>query len=172
MRVPNSRLYKRSDLERFFAGLVIGAIISWGVFLVIHGELQHEQTQSLIKMEKQLEQAERNSSIWQEDVRALNKKMKKNILIQEVKVSVTNSKQYKLGSLTAYHLQASVEEEALHLIAQDIESAYETRNVLKKAIENKKYEFDKMIYEVEVHQVYFYTTLAIEVRIKKVEKVM
>lgn len=29
-----------------------------------------------------------------------------------------------------------------------------------------------MIYEVEVHQIYFYTTLSIEIRIKKVEKVM
>ncbi|MDT2045206.1 DNA repair protein [Priestia aryabhattai] len=172
MRVPNKRLYKRSDLERFFAGLVIGAIVSWGVFLIIYGELQHEQTKSLVQLEQQLERAEKNSLIWQEDVRELNKKMKKNILIQEVKVNLTNTKQYKLGSLTSYHLQASVEEEALHLIAQDIESAYDARNVLKKAIENKKYEFDKMIYEVEVHQIYFYTTLSIEIRIKKVEKVM
>lgn len=77
MRVPNKRLYKRSDLERFFAGLVIGAIISWGVFLIIYGELQHEQTKSLVQLEQKLERAEKNSLIWQEDVRELNKKMKK-----------------------------------------------------------------------------------------------
>lgn len=37
MRVPSERMFKRSDWQRFFAGIVIGAIVSWGVFLTIYG---------------------------------------------------------------------------------------------------------------------------------------
>ncbi|TYR82166.1 DNA repair protein [Priestia megaterium] len=172
MRVPNDRMYKRSDWQRFLAGLVLGAIISWGVFLIIYGTLQHEQAKELAKLRHDLHQANKDIALWQEDVKALNKKMKENLIIQEVKVHLTNSKKYKLDSLTEFNIEASAEEEAQHLIAQDIESAYETRNVLKKAIENKKYEFDKTIYEIEVHQIYFFTTFSIEIQIKKVEKVM
>jgi len=94
------------------------------------------------------------------------------LIIQNVKVKLVNGNRYKVNSVVEYNIQKSVDEEAQHLIAQDIESAYRSRDILKKAIENKKYEFDKTIYEVEVHQIYFYTTLSIEVRIKKMEKVL
>ena len=172
MRVPSERMFKRSDWQRFFAGIVIGAIVSWGVFLTIYGVSRDRELGEIRIANDKLKKANLQISAWQEDVKALNKEMKQHLIIQNVKVKLVNGHRYKVNSVVEYNIQKSVDEEAQHLIAQDIESAYRSRDILKKAIENKKYEFDKTIYEVEVHQIYFYTTLSIEVRIKKMEKVL
>ncbi|ADF41590.1 sporulation membrane protein YtrI [Priestia megaterium] len=172
MRVPSERMFKRSDWQRFFAGIVIGAIVSWGVFLTIYGVSRDRELEEIRIANDKLEKANLQISAWQEDVKALNKEMKQHLIIQNVKVKLVNGNRYKVNSVVEYNIQKSVDKEAQHLIAQDIESAYRSRDILKKAIENKKYEFDKTIYEIEVHQIYFYTTLSIEVRIKKMEKVL
>lgn len=76
-------------------------------------------------------------SAWQEDVKALNKEMKQHLIIQNVKVKLVNGHRYKVNSVVEYNIQKSVDEEAQHLIAQDIESAYRSRDILKKQLKTK-----------------------------------
>ncbi|MBM7701223.1 sporulation membrane protein YtrI [Metabacillus iocasae] len=174
MRVPDNRLYKRSDWQRFFAGLAIGAIISWGVFLALYGMSQDARIKYFNDRKEEFEDLKRDKEIWMSEKEALNKENKRNLLIQDIKVRVATEQKekYKLDSYSAYLIQESAKEEIEYLISKNIEDVYNSNQLLKKAIENKEYKIDKMLYTVEVHEILFYTTLSVQLKIKSVKKII
>ncbi|WP_110114102.1 sporulation membrane protein YtrI [Bacillus sp. CGMCC 1.16541] len=174
MRVPDSRLYRRSDWQRFFAGLAIGAILSWAVFLALYGISQDARIKHFNDRKEEFEDLKRSKDIWMSEKEELNKENKRNLLIQDIKVKVANEQKdkYKLDSYSAYLIQESAKEEIEYLISKNIEDVYNSHDLLKKAIENKEYKIEKTLYSVEVHEILFYTTLSVELKIKSIKKII
>lgn len=50
MRIPP--YYRNSHWQRFFAGMAIGGIISWFIFLYIFGEWQEKYSMEISKQEE------------------------------------------------------------------------------------------------------------------------
>jgi hypothetical protein len=164
MRIPPH--YRYPTWQRFFAGVAIGALISWFVFLHLFGVLQEKQVRKIIELQDKIADLEDEIRIWQEDYVKQNKINKKKLMVQEISVHLVNAEQYKLDSYTTFRIEESVKEDVSHLKAKDIETVYNSRELLKRAIENKTYTINEQPYRLEIHQMFVFTTLAIELKLK------
>jgi hypothetical protein len=164
MRIPPH--YRYPTWQRFFAGVVIGAIISWFIFLHLFGVLQEKQVRKIIELQDKIADLENEIRIWQEDYVKQNKINQKKLMVQEISVHLVNAEQYKLDSYTTFRIEESVKEDISHLKAKDIETVYNSRELLKRAIENKTYTINEQPYKLEIHQLFVFTTLSIELKLK------
>ncbi|MRX71742.1 sporulation protein [Bacillus lacus] len=161
MRIPTQ--HKDPFWQRIFAGMVLGAIVSWLVFLFTYGVLQEKQVVTIEKQQSQIEELNRSMRIWQEEVRLLNKKNQETLTVQNVRVHVENSSRFEKSSYFAFEIEKSVKEDVADVIAKDVESAFASRKILKRAIENKTYSIDEKQYKLRVTEMVIYTELYIEV---------
>lgn len=170
MRIPP--LYKDRNWQRFLSGMLLGAVISWFVFLMLFGISQDRQIQTIHKQKNQILDLEKKLDIWQGEVEELNKLKEQKLVIEDIKVKIINEKKFKLDSYTMFLIQESVKEEMDHVISKNMEDVYKSSTSLKKAIENKEYKIDKTTYTVEVHEIFFYTTLSVQLKIKNVKQAL
>jgi gas vesicle protein len=168
MRIPP--LYKNRNWQRFLAGMLLGAVVSWFVFLMLFGISQDRQIQTIHKQKNKISELEKKLDIWQSEVEELNKLKEQKLVIEDIKVKIINEKKFKLDSYTIFLIQESAKEEMDHVISKNMEDVYKSSTLLKKAIENKEYKIDKTTYTVEVHEILFYTTLSVQLKIKQVKQ--
>lgn len=166
MRIPP--YYRYPTWQRFFAGAAVGALISWFVFLHLFGVLQDKQVRRIIELQDKIADLENEIRIWQEDYVKINKINKKKLTVQDISIHLVNAEQYKLDSYTTFRIEESVKEDVSHLIAKDIETVYNGRELLKRAIENKTYTINEQTYKLEIYQLFLFTTLSIELKLKPV----
>ena len=124
------------------------------------------------KQKNQILDLEKKLDIWQGEVEELNKLKEQKLVIEDIKVKIINEKKFKLDSYTMFLIQESVKEEMDHVISKNMEDVYKSSTSLKKAIENKEYKIDKTTYTVEVHEIFFYTTLSVQLKIKNVKQAL
>ncbi|KJE28954.1 sporulation membrane protein YtrI [Geobacillus thermoleovorans] len=163
MRIPP--YYQYPSWQRFFAGAAIGALISWFVFLYMFGVLQEKQVRHVNELNEQIADLQNEIRIWQEDYIHYNKEMKKKLTVQDVSVHLANAEQYKLDSYTTFRIEDSVKEDLSHLITKDIETVYNSRELIERAIENKTYTIHEKTYRLELHTLTIFTLLAVEVKL-------
>ncbi|MDZ5472497.1 sporulation protein [Bacillus sp. 31A1R] len=164
MRIPP--YYRQASWQRFFAGMAIGGVISWCIFLYIFGEWQEEYSMKIEKQEEDIRDLKNEKKIWQEDYNEINKKNKELLMVQEINVKITNSEKYKLDSYTVFEIEESIKEDISVLLAKDIDTAYKSRELIRKAIENKTVKAHEKRYELEVREIVFYTKVSIQLHIK------
>jgi hypothetical protein len=137
MRIPE--YYKKPPWQRFFAGMAMGAIISWLIFLFIYAELQEQQLQIIDKQNSQIVDLEKKRRVLTEDIDILNEENKKKIKIQDIKVEILNSQKFGFDSLIRHKLESSVINDLNHLLTKDINTVSSNKVLLRKAIENRVY---------------------------------
>jgi hypothetical protein len=163
MRIPP--YYEKPSWQRFFAGAFCGALISWGIFLGMYGILQEKQLHTIKEQKILIRNLSDRINVLIDDVERLNEKNKEHLKIQDFKINIINYERYKLDSLTRHSLVDEVRKDLNHLIAKDIKSVAENKELLRKAIENKVYEFDEKKYKLTINSIYFDTTLEISLKI-------
>ncbi|WP_139368098.1 sporulation membrane protein YtrI [Priestia abyssalis] len=168
MRIPP--LYKNRNWQRFLAGMILGAVVSWFVFLMLFGISQERQIITIHQQKKEIQDLKDKMSIWQNEIEELNEEKEENLVIQDLKVKIMNEGKYKINSYTAFLIQESAKEEIEHVLSKNIEDVYKSRHSLKKAIENKAYTIDKTTYYVEIHEIFFHTTLSVQLKIKDIKQ--
>ncbi|RSK28143.1 sporulation protein [Bacillus sp. HMF5848] len=164
MRIPP--YYKNPNWQRFFAGMVIGAIISWCMFIYIYGELREKQFQEIVTLKTEMKNLQDKLEIWQEDYNQLNEENKKQLTVQDIKIRVANASQLKLDGYTVFLIQESAKNEIKHLLAKDIETVFKNKTLLKRAIENKPYLVEEKQYRVTITELFVFTTLYIELKVE------
>ncbi|MBP3038790.1 sporulation protein [Bacillaceae bacterium Marseille-Q3522] len=167
MRIPT--YYRRPSWQLIFSGMAIGAMISWGVFLFIHGEWQEEYGKLIKEQEVQIENLNREKKIWQDEFEKLNKQNEEQLTVQEIIVYVTNYEKFHLDLLSQHEIENKVKEDISLLIAKDIETVYKSRGLLKKSIENKTIIVNDKRYKVTVTELVIYTTLSVELKLSFAE---
>jgi hypothetical protein len=165
MRIPP--YHRDKTWQRFFAGMAVGAVISWLVFLQLFGILQEKQVRRIAKLKDEIVDLQNDIQIWQQDYIQLNKENKKKLTIQDIKINIINAEQYKLDSYTKFRIEESIRNDIDDLIAKDIETVYKSKELLKKTIENKTFEIDDRRYKVEISELFLFTTLSIQLKIKQ-----
>lgn len=165
MRIPTWQIWKR--WRRFFTGMAVGGIISWGIFVFIFGVWQEEQTKLIQKQEEAIKDYKSDKLIWQAEFQALNKKNQEKMTIQDIKVKMIlkSVEKYKLDLFSVFQVEESVKEDLNIMVAKDLETVYKSRDLLKKVIENKVVKINGKRYRLEVKEVYIYTTLNIQLDI-------
>lgn len=163
MRIPP--YYHKPSWQQFFAGLAIGAVISWGVFLYIFGVWQEKQAKQIQKQNETIEELKGDIKIWQDEFQALNKKNIQQMTIQEIKIRIINSKKYELDPLSVYQIEQEIKEDINMVIAKDLETVYKSREFMRRAIENNPVEVNDKRYRLEIREIFIYTTLSISLEI-------
>ncbi|WP_078379421.1 sporulation membrane protein YtrI [Sutcliffiella halmapala] len=167
MRVPP--YHQEPGWQRFFAGVVLGAVIGWVIFILIYGALQEKQVGNLIKYKKQVEQHEKTIHILTEDNDKLKEERDK-LKIDDIKIDIINHDKYMLNSLSRFSIIADIKDDLSHLISEEVESIAEHQELLIKTIENKGYKLDEKTYYFRVYSlVIIDTTIEIDLVIEKLE---
>ncbi|RFB17792.1 hypothetical protein DZB84_08040 [Bacillus sp. HNG] len=167
MRVPP--YHQKPGWQRFFAGIVIGALLSWFIFLFQFGVLQDNQIRKITQQEDEIKELKKSKDILIEDVKKLNEDNKNKLKIQDFKVDFTNKKKFDISSLNLHHIKTAVIEDLNTLIGQDIQTVSQNKELLFRTIENSVYELDDKKYRLKIHTVFFDTTLEITLNIELVK---
>ncbi|GAE30105.1 sporulation membrane protein YtrI [Halalkalibacter hemicellulosilyticus] len=163
MRIPP--LYKRTTFQRFLAGLMIGVLCGWFFFLFQYGQLYNalmiqlsEQRSTIITLEARI--AELNS-----EQTKLNEENQKKLTIQTIEVELKNARRLRLNQLTQLELRTQIIEELQHLEREDIETVANMKDLMIRALENKVFNVDDNEFQVDVQEIYLFTTLRIELTV-------
>lgn len=164
MRIPS--FYRSKSFQRMFFGAVIGAIISWLLFLYTFGEMQEEQVTTIRKQQEQIANLEKEKNIWQEDFKKLNEKNKEMLTVQDFTVKITNAAKYKIDPLSIFEAEEQIKKEIdSTILAKNLDELFNSRGLLIKLIENKPIEISDRKYEVRVEKFILYTTVIIELEL-------
>ncbi|AAU24579.1 sporulation membrane protein YtrI [Bacillus sp. GM2] len=163
MRIPP--YYKKPGWQRFFAGMMCGAIISWFVFLFTYGTFQEKQVVLIREQKERINDLNDQITIYREDLHKLNEDNKRKLLIQSVDVKLINGKQYKLSQPDMMNFEEHIRDNISDVITKDIESVYRTKELLKRTIENKEYTINDKKYKAKVTELTIYTRLSVEIKI-------
>ncbi len=161
--------YQKPGWQRFFAGIVVGALISWFVFLYQFGVLQEKQIQLITEQESEIKDLQDSKDILIDDIKKLNTENKNKLKVQDFKVEFANRKKFDLSSLNLHIMQNAVIEDLNYLIGQDIQSLSKNKELLRGTIENRDFELDDKTYKLKIHTIYFDTTLEISLNIELVK---
>jgi hypothetical protein len=164
MRIPP--LYRRPSWQRFFAGMAVGGVISWCIFLYIYGVWQEKNTELIRKQTKDIIDLNEEKKIWQEEYKEINKRKIEQLTVQKINIRISNSEKYKLDSLSVLETEDSVRDDISMMIAKDIETVYKSKDLLKKIIENKQIKINDKRYKLKVKEMVFYTNLSIQLEIQ------
>ncbi|MDF0727517.1 sporulation protein [Cytobacillus sp. S13-E01] len=167
MRIPP--YYQKPGWQRFFAGVTIGALISWFVFLYMYGVLQEKQIHILKEQQAEIKKLTDHNNVLIEDYDKLNEENKSKIKIQDLKVEFIDPKKIDLAGLTKHELQTEVIKDLNHLIAKDIDTVSKNKELIRSTIENKVYEIDDKKYRLQVYTIFFDTTMEISLKIESVK---
>lgn len=160
MRIPP--YYRLPSWQRFFAGMAIGGVISWFIFLFIFGEWQEKYSKEIQLQKDEIAELKKDKKIWQEDFKKLNKENQKKLTVQDITIKIVNSDKYKLDSFSVFQLEDEIKEDISMMRAKDIDTVYKSSELIKKIIENKTHEVNEKRYRVEVKEMVIYTTVSIE----------
>ena len=141
--------------------MILGGVISWGIFIYIFGVWQEKQANQIQKQKEEIQELEDDIKIWQEEFVSLNKKNIEQMTIQEIKIRISNYQRYDLDTLSVYQIEEGVKKEINTVIAKDLETVYKSRELLRRAIENEVVEVNNKRYRLEIKEIFIYTTLSI-----------
>jgi hypothetical protein len=164
MRIPP--LYRNPGWQRFFAGMAVGGMISWCIFLYIYGVWQEKNTELIHKQQQDIIDLNNEKKIWQEEYKEINKRNIEQLTVQKINIKITNSEKYKLDSLSVLETEDSVRDDISMMLAKDIETVYKSKDLFKKIIENKQIKINEKRYKLKVKEMVIYTNLTIQLEIQ------
>nr|WP_295969884.1 sporulation membrane protein YtrI [uncultured Bacillus sp.] len=163
MRVPP--YYQKPTWQHFSAGVLIGGVISWFIFLYIFGEWQEDYSKEITKQQTLITKLENEKIIWQEEFKKLNAENQDKLTVQSIYIKIRNKDKYHLDQLSLFQMEDEVKKDIGMIIAKDIETAYLSRELIKKTIENKVLTVNDKRFTLKISEMTIYTTLSIELEL-------
>lgn len=163
MRIPP--YYRKPTWQQFFAGMVIGGVISWFIFLFIFGVWQEEYSKEIKTQKAKISDLTNEKTIWQEEFKKLNKESQAKLTIQNIYIKITNKKKYDLDGLSVFEMEEKVKEDIGMMMAKDMDTVYKSRELIKKIIETQTIKANDKRYKLKVKEMTIYTTLSIELEV-------
>lgn len=162
MRVPE-KFYRARNWQRFFAGVFFGAVLSWGIFLYLFGALQEEQAKTIKKQQEFIAELEKEKKIWQEDFEKRNEENEGKLTVNKIEVKIANAEKYRVDPLTVFEIEKKVKEDIRALLAKDLEEVFNTREIIRRAVENKEVEINDKRYVLKIREMFIYTTFILRI---------
>ncbi|MYL34133.1 hypothetical protein GLW08_07720 [Pontibacillus yanchengensis] len=161
--------YKKRNWQRFLAGVFLGGIIAYAVFLFMYGTYVERWIKENMELREDINDLEEQYSMLSEDKKELDEKQKEKIKIHSVEIIFLNEKkllsQHTIDRLTVYKLRELTKEQLPDLVGKSITSLSENVSLLYTSIENKRYKIDDLLYELKVERIVLSQDLKIGVNI-------
>lgn len=166
MRIPP--YYHNPNWQRFFAGIVIGAIIGFVFFIFINGVAQERQLLLIAHQKEQIKKLEETNRVLMEDDTKRNNELEKKLTIQSIQVKFDSNQKIKLDGIKQIDLREQIATQLRPLIGNDIESVAQNKALIFNVINNHAFLVEEKIYQVQVRSVTIYSDLEVQVRVEKV----
>jgi hypothetical protein len=163
MRIPP--YHQKPTWQQFFAGMVLGGVISWFIFLYIFGTWQEDYSKEIQTQKNEITDLKKEKQIWQDEFEKVNKENQKQLTVQSIYIKIKNKEKYQLDQLSVYEMEDEVKEDVSMMMAKDIDTVYKSRELIKKIIENKIIKVSDKRFTLKVKEMTIYTTLSIEIEI-------
>ncbi len=163
MRIPP--YYRKPTWQHFFAGMAIGGIICWFIFLYIFGVWQEKYSIKIQTQQNQIMDLKKEKTIWQDEFKKLNKESRAKLTVQSIYIKIQNKEKYHLDPLSVFEMEDKVKEDIRMMMAKDIDTVNNSRELIKKIIENRTIPVGDKRYNLKVTEMTIYTTLSIEIEI-------
>ncbi len=163
MRIPP--YYQKPSWQVFSAGVLIGGVISWFIFLYIYGEWQEEYSKKITKQQTTISKLENEKLIWQEEFNKLNKVNQEKMTVQSIYIKIKNKDKYDLDRLSVFQMEDEIKKDIGIMIAKDLDTVYNSRELIKKIIENKVMPMNEKRFKVKITEMTIFTTISIEVEL-------
>lgn len=165
MRIPP--LHRDPVWQRFFSGLVIGGCISWTLFLILFGMAQEQNAMLIQEQANQIKKLRKDIEIWQEDYQKLNQKNEEMLTVQEINITLVGYEKYQITDRQSiYMVEEGIKDDLRSLLAKDLATVHQNKEIIKKTIENKIVNINDKKYKLSVREIFFYTTIEIELEPK------
>ncbi|MBW3111734.1 MULTISPECIES: sporulation membrane protein YtrI [Bacillaceae] len=164
MRIPP--FYRLPSWQRFFAGMVVGGIISWMIFLFMFGTMHEKQALKIEEQKNDISKLKNTLSYLQEEYKQLNQENENELVIQEVKIKIINTTKTKVELLGIHETEDKLSEDLRSLLTKDLETVYGNKELIKKIIENKTVKLNDKNFRLKVKEMYFFTTTQITLELK------
>ncbi|WP_058307112.1 sporulation membrane protein YtrI [Gracilibacillus massiliensis] len=160
--------YKRPALQRFLAGICIGTIIGYLIFIYMFGELQEKWIEENLALRSKLQDLTQTYETLLENHQALDEQSKEGLQVNEIKINFLNLKELKLENdrLMIHELEEAIRTEANHAVGKNVEDIANSIDLLISTIENKTINIDDFRYQAEVSRVIVNETLQLSIRLK------
>lgn len=165
MRIPP--YYRDPSWQRFFSGIIIGAIIGFGFFIFINGVAQERQLQLIAQQKKQIADLEKDNKIIFEEEKAKNEELQKKMTIQEIQVTFETNPKIKLDGIKKLDLRDQITNKLRPIIGNDIESVAKNRALIFNLINDHPFVVEENVYQVEVRSIVIFSDLHVQVKVIK-----
>ena len=148
------------EWQRFFSGLVIGAVLGWLFFLLLFGMMHDQQVEMIETQQREIQNLKETIELYQKDIDELNKRSENKLLIRQVKVKLINAEKLKLLEREKFELEKEAKKEMEELLLnKDIETVTENKELLISSLENKQFTIEEKKYRLKVKELYLTTTV-------------
>lgn len=166
MRIPTFKRIKRWQL--FFSGIVFGTIIGWLLFLLFFGIMHERQLDIITEQKTKIKELQNQIEIFQKDIEEINEQTEKQLLIKKIELHLLNKDSLKLNEMEAFELEKmAIQYLNQLLLHKQIETVSKNKELLISTLENKQFTIEKQRYQLEVRQLYLYTTIEFFVHVKR-----
>lgn len=168
MRIPE--YYKYRGWQVLFAGMALGCIISWCVFLFMYGTLQEKQLFKIEELQMELQSLKKDKEILIENIKETNQENHKKLVVQNIEISILNAEDHKLDILRKLEIKKMIEDDMDSILTKNIENVSTNLEFIIKTIENRDYKFEDFTYSVKVSRISLSSTLKIDLEILSVNR--
>lgn len=167
MRIPTFKRIKRWQL--FFSGIVFGTIIGWLLFLLFFGIMHERQLDIITEQKTKIKELQNQIEIFQKDIEEINEQTEKQLLIKKIELHLLNKDALKLNEMEAFELEKmAIQYLNQLLLHKQIETVSKNKELLISTLENKQFKIEKQRYQLQVKQLYMYTTVEFFVHVKRI----
>ncbi|MFD2046311.1 sporulation membrane protein YtrI [Ornithinibacillus salinisoli] len=142
--------HKKPGWQRFLAGVFFGALISYFVLIFMYATMYERLLEENSNIRSELTEAKNYIKALEEDKQNLDEKSKQPITVESIELEITNAEQLRIDKLLLVQLEDLMKEEIKHIIGQDVNTVYESNQLLEATIENKDFKVDDFIYTFEI----------------------
>ncbi|QDP40850.1 sporulation membrane protein YtrI [Radiobacillus deserti] len=159
-------LFKKESWQRFLAGCFVGAILSFIIFLYMHGRLYEQWATDNLKLQEQISNLELKIKSLSQQKSELDEQAQEQMIVQEIEIILVNQETLKLDRLLEHQTKQYIKEQISDVLGKKVSTIASNGNLLKAAIQNKQYTIDDMKFTVSVKMLTIAPVVRVEVELE------
>lgn len=163
--------HKRPSWQRFLAGVSLGTIIGYIIFIYMFGQLQEKWIEENLALRSELQDLKQTYENLRKNHEALDQQTKEGIQVAELNIELLNLEELRLENdrIMIHQLEEAIRTEAAHAIGRSVDEIASSVDLLISTIENKTINIDDFKFQAEVKRIIVYETIHLSIELKTAE---
>lgn len=155
-------LHKYPSWQRFFAGILIGGILSYPILIYMYGSMYEDLLIENSELKAEITELEKQNEALLED----QEELEAPLIVDTLDIKIVNADELKMDRLITHELEQLIRKEIDYLIGEEVTQLTKSDYLIISAIENKPFKADDFTYSFDVDLLTIGQTIRIEVQAK------